>query len=280
MLKLRFSRPSPAGVISVIALFIALGGTGYAASAITSVTPKKKKSSAVTKAYVKKTSKKIADQEIAKHAINPLTLTVNRANFATTAGTATNAGHATTADNATHATNADNAAHAVKADSATHADAAGTVDNIKTWTVKLNNGQRQTVADFGGPFKVDAFCDATDDNGNTLTGYELINKSTGGEANSYVRGDDGLASTLSGSTVSESSTFAPGDGMVFNNNYNDREDNAEAASPSGWVIWAEGNLVVTKSGLQPNGGSSHTTWPSSPTDCFMSGHAYLQGKGA
>jgi hypothetical protein len=87
--RIRFSPPSPAGVISVIALFVALGGTGYAASRI--VSPRA--SVAVSKKYVKKQIKAVkalisadeADQanESVKHAS-----TADSATNATTANTA------------------------------------------------------------------------------------------------------------------------------------------------------------------------------------------------
>jgi hypothetical protein len=84
------------------------------------------------------------------------------------------------------------------------------------------------------------------------------------------------------SGTNESVSFSPGDGMIFNDFYNDREDNALAASPTGWVVWAEGNLVVTKTGTlgYPSGSTPiQPAWNSSPADCLMSGRAYLQGKG-
>jgi hypothetical protein len=105
MRRIGISLPSPAGVISVIALFVALGGTGYAASRVISPSAKAA-AKRVTKGYVKKTAKRIADAEIASKAAG---LTVRLATFATAAGTANSATAAASAANATHANNADSA---------------------------------------------------------------------------------------------------------------------------------------------------------------------------
>ena len=89
----RFRVPSPALVISVIALFVALGGTGYAALSLpkNSVGAKQLKKKAVT-------APKIANGAVTAAKIKTAGLTVP------------NAVHATTADAATNATNATNAA--------------------------------------------------------------------------------------------------------------------------------------------------------------------------
>ncbi len=91
-MKRRLRRPSPALVISLIALFVALGGTSYAATALArnSVGTKQLKNNAVTGA-------KIASGAVSAAKINTNGLTVP------------NADHATTADSATNATNAANA---------------------------------------------------------------------------------------------------------------------------------------------------------------------------
>lgn len=71
-------RPSHGTVVAYLALFVALGGTGYAASGAnsTQATTAAKK---VTTSYVKKTAKVIADREISTKA---RTLSVNHANTA------------------------------------------------------------------------------------------------------------------------------------------------------------------------------------------------------
>jgi len=93
MPKRRFRLPSPALVISMIALSLVLGGTAVAATA----THGDKKADT-------KLIKKLAPSLSVKHA-----KTADSATSATSATNATNATHATSADNATHATNADNA---------------------------------------------------------------------------------------------------------------------------------------------------------------------------
>jgi hypothetical protein len=81
------SPPSPAGVISIIALFVALGGTGYAASTI--VSPSARTAARkVTKSFVKRQARVTADAEIVAKAP---TLTVGNATNAVTAQTANNA---------------------------------------------------------------------------------------------------------------------------------------------------------------------------------------------
>jgi hypothetical protein len=88
----RLRAPSPAFVISLIALFIALGGTTYAATSLrpNSVGTRQLKKNAVT-------SSKIKNRAVTAAKINPAGLIV------------ANAAHATSADSATNATNATNA---------------------------------------------------------------------------------------------------------------------------------------------------------------------------
>jgi hypothetical protein len=110
MIWLKLRRPSPALVISLIALFVALGGTGYAALKLpknsvgskqlkkNAVTSSKIKAGAITGAKVKNGSLTGADIQLGALGTVP---------SATNAANATNAGHASSADNATHAGNAD-----------------------------------------------------------------------------------------------------------------------------------------------------------------------------
>jgi hypothetical protein len=107
-MKRRLRAPSPALVIALIALFVALGGTSYAAIKLpkNSVGSKQLKKNAVTGA-------KIKNGAVTKSKINTAGLTVP------------NATHASTADSATSATNATNATHATSADTATNATTVG-----------------------------------------------------------------------------------------------------------------------------------------------------------
>ena len=85
MQKRRFRAPSPAFVIALIALFVALGGTTYAATSLpkNSVGSKQLKKNAVTGPKIKKGAVTAAK-------INPAGLTVPSATQATNATTAAN----------------------------------------------------------------------------------------------------------------------------------------------------------------------------------------------
>jgi hypothetical protein len=111
MEKRRLRAPSPAFVISLIALFVALGGTTYAATSLpkNSVGTKQLKKNAVTGPKIKKGA-------VTAGKINAKGLTVPNALHARSADSATSA------VNATHATSADSATSAVDA---THATSAG-----------------------------------------------------------------------------------------------------------------------------------------------------------
>jgi hypothetical protein len=101
MSKVWGKRPSPSLVISVLALFVALGGSAYAA---TKIGTKNIKNNAITTAKIKKnavTTAKIKNGAVTGAKINAATL-----------GTVPNATHAATADSASQATNATNATNA------------------------------------------------------------------------------------------------------------------------------------------------------------------------
>jgi hypothetical protein len=121
----RLVRPSPAFVVSVVALMVALGGTSYAAFSLprNSVGSKQLKRNAVTNAKIhngavgsaKIKNGAISASKIGKGAISAVNLNLTKLGTvpsATNSGFATNAGHATTADSATNATNATNAKNA------------------------------------------------------------------------------------------------------------------------------------------------------------------------
>jgi hypothetical protein len=126
-------RPSPALVISIAALFVALGGTAIAAGGLISGSKLENRSVAAKK--LKKHT--ITGAEINMHKLGkvPAAATADTATQATTAATATNAMHAASADSATTASNAATAANADKFGGLTpaqfvHADAySGTQSN-------------------------------------------------------------------------------------------------------------------------------------------------------
>jgi len=89
-------------VVALIALFLAMGGTAYAAARI--------------------------DGKLIKKNSEPGNR-INKNTYVAKARLALNAGHATSADNASHASAADNASHASSADTATNAGHATNADS-------------------------------------------------------------------------------------------------------------------------------------------------------
>ena len=131
-------RPSPAFVISIVALFVAMGGTGYAALKLpkNSVGNKQLKKNAVTSSKVKNGSLTGKDFKLSSLGTVP---------------------SATNAVNATNATNATNAGHAGAADSAT---VASDVKYLKHFdvTTGANAPTGVTLATIG-PFRLSGLCD-------------------------------------------------------------------------------------------------------------------------
>ena len=118
MRKSLLKRPSPALVVSIVALVVALGGTAYAGSLIptNSVGTTQLQNGAVTTKKIKNgavTTSKITNGAVTASKINASGLTVPNALHANNADNATNA---TNAVNAVNAANATNASHAITAD--------------------------------------------------------------------------------------------------------------------------------------------------------------------
>jgi hypothetical protein len=134
-----------ANVMATAAVFIALGGVGYATIALPphSVGTRQLKDNAVTGSKVKNHSLAGADIDLSKLGQVPSAGHAATADSATLSSHATTAGNATTADAATHATTADNATHATTADNATHAT---TADNA-THATTADNATHATSAD-------------------------------------------------------------------------------------------------------------------------------------
>jgi hypothetical protein len=137
----RIRRPSPALVVSFIALLAALGGTSYAAFSLpkSSVGTKQLKKNAVTTAKLKNgavTGSKIKNGTITRSKINLSKL-----------GAVPNANHANSADSATNATNA------------THAASADALGYEKTFDITTgdNSPNGQDIATIG-PFTLTALC--------------------------------------------------------------------------------------------------------------------------
>jgi hypothetical protein len=166
---LRVRRPSPALVISLIALFASLGGGAYAAVSFNgkniksrSITGKKIKKSTITGAEVgrnKLTGKNIAESKLGKVPKAKRADSAASADHAATATTASNAAHATTATTASNATHAASTDHATSADTATHADTATnatkaldatTVGGARITPIYFRGSGTSTVLDVGG----------------------------------------------------------------------------------------------------------------------------------
>lgn len=110
MSKFWGKRPSPSLVISLLALFVALGGSAYAASKIGT---KNIKNNAITSAKIKKNA--VTTVKIRNGAVTGAKIRAATLGTVPSATNATNATHAATADSATHAATADSARSAVNA---------------------------------------------------------------------------------------------------------------------------------------------------------------------
>jgi hypothetical protein len=106
--------PSPALAISVLALFVALGGTGYAAFGLpkNSVGTKQLKNGAVTGA--KLSAGAVTGAKVEPGSLTGAEINVTKLGTVPTASQATNATHATSADSAQNAASAANAGNAAE----------------------------------------------------------------------------------------------------------------------------------------------------------------------
>jgi hypothetical protein len=102
--------PSPAMVIAMVALFVALGGTGYAATQL---------DRSPTASVAKKMKKPASDTTTDKKLFNSLIPGAHVA-FAASAGSAATAGSAASAASAVHASSADSATNATNATNASN----------------------------------------------------------------------------------------------------------------------------------------------------------------
>jgi hypothetical protein len=131
-LRSRFRRHlSYANVMASIAVFVALGGVGYAAATINgskiikgTIGASKLKNGTLTAAQVKQNSLTGSSIDESSLGMVPSAQTAQTATSATTATTATTAGSANTANSATTADHAVSADTATKATTATNADSA------------------------------------------------------------------------------------------------------------------------------------------------------------
>lgn len=189
MLK-RTRRPSPALAISLIALFVALGGTGYAAVTINgknlknkSVAGKKLKNKTVTGGKIKNktiTGGKLADNTLSGTQINEASLgTVPSADKANSATNATNAANAVNATNAANAANAGNVAGRQRAGLKRVAATAGiNADSARAAAPEINLFT-------AGPFTVYGKC-ITDSSGPNTFADVYVRTTQGGSVLSSV----------------------------------------------------------------------------------------------
>lgn len=155
MLRHRLSMPSPATVISMVALFAALGGTGYAASRI--VSPRAHSAAHLTarnKRQIRKIALSVVDKRITDRAAS---LTVGHASTADTATNATNAGKATNATNATNAGFASTAGNATSLQGQGPSAFEPSSNFARSGLVTASLGHTVTLATFG-PFTVSLQC--------------------------------------------------------------------------------------------------------------------------
>jgi hypothetical protein len=148
MFRHRMRAPSPAFVISLIALFLALGGTSYAA---TKVTLTKHKDAKADTTLVKR----LAPSLSVKHA-----KTADNATNAVNATNTVNATHATSADSATNATNATNATHATNATTAQTANVANAIGAVTYVKGTVRDAPANGGSGYAESTESDAFCPA------------------------------------------------------------------------------------------------------------------------
>jgi hypothetical protein len=210
MTKLRPKRPSPALIISILALCVALGGTAWAAGKIGT---KNLKKNAVTAAKIKKNA--VTTAKIKKHAVTGSKVKLSSLG---TVPSATSAVNATNAVNATSATNATNATN---------------FSRYATTGLKKASVGEDIVLATVGPFTVHGHCE--DLGGGEFYAYTFL---TTGESGSFMYSSEGDAYEEGG--------FDPGTEAVVGNyaqntdpewaGYSGYYSDWTAASPSGSVL--------------------------------------------
>jgi hypothetical protein len=238
MSRIKLSIPSPAMVISVVALSIAIGGTGYAASTV--VSP------GATTAKKKKPSESTTDKKLIK-GLAP-TLTVKAAKSATNATNAQNAQNAVNATNATNAQNAVNAGTANNANNLGGQPASAFVSNgnhaSSGGVIKLGGttgGNTQTVLT-KGPFTLTLTC-TKDAAGNVKESFDASSSEDKSVINGHVV-------TPAGTKQNLDTLGGAGGSTTFSNN---NDVNYDFEAPSGF-----GFLFISSDGINSLG-----------TDCWL-----------
>jgi hypothetical protein len=139
MFQHRLRAPNLALVISLMALFLALGGTSYAA----------------TKVILTKHKDAKADTTLVKNLAPSLSV-----RHATTADNATNAVNTTNAENATHAMSSDSATNATNATTAQTANVANSIGAVTYAKGTVRDAPANGGSGFAESTESDAFCPA------------------------------------------------------------------------------------------------------------------------
>jgi hypothetical protein len=138
--------------VALLALFLALGGTSFAAASAVlpanSVGTKQLKKNAVVNAKIKNNA--VNGAKVANDSLRGADVLESSLGKVPSAANADNTTHATSADNATNATNATNAAHATTADSAPYIDSLPTGKTLRgVWGVRGDDARQFSWISFG-----------------------------------------------------------------------------------------------------------------------------------
>jgi hypothetical protein len=249
-------RPSPALVISLIALFVAMGGTGYAATQLAknSVGTKQLKKNAVVSSKIKKNAvigSKIKNNAITGSKVKDHSLTGADINLSALGAVPT-------------------ASHAANADHATSADTVGNVTLVPVKRLAATDGADFASAESAappvqlfskGPFTIYAKCFRN--TGSDQLWPEVFIATT--QNGSVLNSDDsnsGGANTLDSTTTEQSRILTDGDGPATTNNLAGEDPDFTmfyAAAPDGttlqgaFIAMARNGTVANSSPLYGSG---------------------------
>lgn len=234
------SRFSFSNVVALLALFVALGGSAYAATQLpkNSVGPKQLKKNAVTTAKIKKGA--VTGAKIALKTLGVVP-------------SATNADHATSADTANTAKTASSSNTANTANSATSAGHASTVDGLLIFPTKRVNAAPDLASsqkiELGsrGPFNFYARC--YDEAGSTKA-VEYI-EVTSGNATFGTEGGDSLESLTPSTPEKERELNSASAGL--NTIADNGTDSDFRAASTDTAITGNIGLAMAKNGTPPTG---------------------------
>jgi hypothetical protein len=225
MTKPSFKRPSPALVIAILALFVALGGSAYAAGKIGT---KNIKANAITTSKIKKnaiTTTKIKNEAITGAKIKESSL-----------GPVPTATNATNATNAVHATNATNAVNATNFSR-----------YFTTGLIRASAGQNVSLFS-SGPFLFTGHCE--DLGGGTLKAFTTVTTSQAGSSMSSSE-DSYYEADFDPGTEARINYAVENTGPETNADYGSYYPSFAVASPDGKLILSgELNSAVNYFGAQ------------------------------